>query len=52
MIMYDEPFTGQDPISMGVMVQLIRLLNDALGLTTIVVSHDVQETPRSPTTSM
>ncbi len=44
MIMYDEPFTGQDPISMGVLVQLIRLLNDALGLTSIVVSHDVQET--------
>jgi len=44
MILYDEPFTGQDPISMGVIVQLIRLLNDALGLTSIVVSHDVQET--------
>lgn len=44
MIMYDEPFTGQDPITMGVLVQLIRRLNDALGLTSIVVSHDVQET--------
>jgi phospholipid/cholesterol/gamma-HCH transport system ATP-binding protein len=44
MIMYDEPFTGQDPISMGVLVQLIRLLNDALGLTSIIVSHDVAET--------
>jgi len=44
MIMYDEPFTGQDPISMGVLVQLIKVLNDALGLTSIVVSHDVQET--------
>jgi len=44
MIMYDEPFTEQDPISMGVLVQLIRLLNDALGLTSIIVSHDVQET--------
>ena len=44
MIMYDEPFTGQDPISMGVLVQLIRLLNDALGLTSIIVSHDVKET--------
>ncbi len=44
MIMYDEPFTGQDPISMGVIVQLIRLLNDALGLTSIIVSHDVAET--------
>ncbi|ADJ27272.1 ABC transporter ATP-binding protein [Nitrosococcus watsonii] len=43
MIMYDEPFTGQDPISMGTLVQLIRLLNDALGLTSIIVSHDVQE---------
>ena len=44
MIMYDEPFTGQDPITMGVLVELIRRLNDALGLTSIVVSHDVQET--------
>lgn len=43
MVMYDEPFTGQDPISMGVLVQLIRLLNDALGLTSIIVSHDVAE---------
>lgn len=42
-VMYDEPFTGQDPIAMGVLVQLIRLINDALGLTSIVVSHDVQE---------
>jgi phospholipid/cholesterol/gamma-HCH transport system ATP-binding protein len=44
MIMYDEPFTGQDPISMGVLVKLIRMLNDALDLSSIVVSHDVQET--------
>lgn len=44
LIMYDEPFTGQDPISMGVLVKLARTLNDALGLTTIIVSHDVQET--------
>lgn len=44
LIMYDEPFVGQDPISMGMLVQLIRLLNDALGLTSIVVSHDVHET--------
>lgn len=43
-IMYDEPFTGQDPISMGVLVQLIRLLNDALGMTSILVSHDIHET--------
>ncbi len=44
MIMYDEPFSGQDPISMGILVQLIRELNDALGLTSIIVSHDVVET--------
>lgn len=43
MIMYDEPFTGQDPISMGVLVRLIRNLNDALGMTSIVVSHDIEE---------
>ena len=43
-IMYDEPFAGQDPISMGVLVQLIRLLNDALNVTSIIVSHDVHET--------
>jgi phospholipid/cholesterol/gamma-HCH transport system ATP-binding protein len=44
MIMYDEPFAGQDPISMGVLLRLIRRLNDVLGLTSIVVSHDVGET--------
>jgi len=44
MIMYDEPFTGQDPISMGVLVKLIKTVNQALGLTGIVVSHDVPET--------
>ena len=44
MIMYDEPFTGQDPISLGVLVELIRMLNRTLHLTSIVVSHDVQET--------
>lgn len=44
MVMYDEPFTGQDPISMSVLLQLIRLLNDTLQLTSIIVSHDVQET--------
>lgn len=44
MIMYDEPFTGQDPISMGVLVKLIKTLNDALNLCSLVVSHDVQET--------
>lgn len=44
MILYDEPFAGQDPISMGVLVKLIRLLNDALGLTSVIVSHDIHET--------
>lgn len=44
MVMYDEPFSGQDPISMGVLVQLIRRLNEALHLTSIIVSHDVPET--------
>lgn len=43
MVMYDEPFTGQDPISMGVLMRLVRSLNDALGLTSIIVSHDVAE---------
>ncbi len=43
LILYDEPFAGQDPISMGVIVRLIRSLSDALGLTSIVVSHDVPE---------
>ncbi len=43
MIMYDEPFTGQDPIAMGVVIDLIRGLNRALGLTSVVVSHDIQE---------
>ncbi len=44
MVMYDEPFTGQDPISMGVLAKLIRSLNDAVKLTSIIVSHDVKET--------
>lgn len=44
MIMYDEPFTGQDPISMGTLVNLIHRMNEAMGLTSIVVSHDVAET--------
>ena len=43
LIMYDEPFAGLDPISMGVIGQVIRKLNDALGATTILVTHDVQE---------
>lgn len=42
-IFYDEPFVGLDPISMGVIVRLIKLLNSALGLTSIVVSHDIEE---------
>jgi len=44
LMMYDEPFTGQDPITMGVLVKLIKQLNDILGLTSIIVSHDVAET--------
>ncbi|MFZ6776598.1 ABC transporter ATP-binding protein [Undibacterium sp. Ji83W] len=44
LIMYDEPFAGLDPISMGVAANLIRNLNDALGSTSILVSHDVNET--------
>jgi phospholipid/cholesterol/gamma-HCH transport system ATP-binding protein len=44
MIMYDEPFTGQDPISMGVLVKLISALNEASKLSSIVVSHDVRQT--------
>jgi phospholipid/cholesterol/gamma-HCH transport system ATP-binding protein len=43
MILYDEPFTGLDPISMGVIAKLIRELNHVLGITSIVVSHDVAE---------
>jgi phospholipid/cholesterol/gamma-HCH transport system ATP-binding protein len=43
LIMYDEPFTGLDPISLGVTRNLVRKLNDALGSTSIVVTHDVQE---------
>jgi len=46
LIMYDEPFAGLDPISLGIAAQLIRQLNDAMGLTTLVVSHDVEETFR------
>ena len=43
LLLYDEPFSGLDPISLGVVLRLIRLNNDALGLTSIVVSHDVAE---------
>ncbi len=44
MIMYDEPFTGLDPISKGIIAKLIRELNQTLGITSIVISHDVPET--------
>lgn len=44
LMMFDEPFTGQDPISMGVLVRLIQRLNQLLKITTIIVSHDVSET--------
>ena len=43
LLIYDEPFVGLDPISMGVIAKLIRQLNDALGITSVVVSHDVHE---------
>jgi phospholipid/cholesterol/gamma-HCH transport system ATP-binding protein len=43
LMLYDEPFTGLDPISFGVIVRLIRSLNDSLGATSIIVTHDVQE---------
>ncbi|GAL29785.1 uncharacterized ABC transporter ATP-binding protein YrbF [Vibrio variabilis] len=43
LILYDEPFVGQDPITMGVLVELIRKLNNALNVTSVVVSHDVPE---------
>lgn len=43
MILYDEPFTGQDPISMNVLLNLVNLLNKTLGLTSIIVTHDVNE---------
>ena len=42
-LIYDEPFVGLDPISMGVIVRLVRRMNDALGISSIIVSHDVQE---------
>ena len=43
MLIYDEPFTGLDPISMGMIVRLVRQMNYALGITSVVVSHDVEE---------
>lgn len=42
-LIYDEPFVGLDPISMGVIVRLVRRMNDTLGITSIVVSHDIKE---------
>jgi phospholipid/cholesterol/gamma-HCH transport system ATP-binding protein len=44
LVMYDEPFAGLDPISLGTAAQLIRQLNDAMGLTTLLVSHDLDAT--------
>ena len=44
LIMYDEPFTGQDPIAMGVLLALVQGLNEALGMTSLLVSHDIHET--------
>jgi len=44
LVMYDEPFAGLDPISLGTAARLIRRLNDSLGMTSVVVSHDVRET--------
>ena len=44
LVMYDEPFAGLDPISLGTSARLIRQLNDAMGLTSIIVSHDLEET--------
>jgi phospholipid/cholesterol/gamma-HCH transport system ATP-binding protein len=43
LVMYDEPFAGLDPISLGIVGQLIRKLNDALGITSLVVTHDIYE---------
>ena len=42
-LIYDEPFVGLDPISMGVIVRLLRRMNDTLGISSIVVSHDIKE---------
>ena len=46
LVMYDEPFAGLDPIALGTAASLIRALGDAMGLTTILVSHDLEETFR------
>lgn len=45
-IMYDEPFSGQDPIGRGVLLRLIKELNDSLNLTSVIISHDVHETAK------
>jgi phospholipid/cholesterol/gamma-HCH transport system ATP-binding protein len=50
-LIYDEPFAGLDPISMGVVMRLIRSLNDALGISSIVVTHDVREISQIADTS-
>lgn len=44
LVMYDEPFVGQDPIAMGVLVSLIKKINQAMGITSVIVSHDLAET--------
>jgi phospholipid/cholesterol/gamma-HCH transport system ATP-binding protein len=44
LVMYDEPFAGLDPISLGTAARLIRQLNDTMGLTSVFVSHDLEET--------
>jgi phospholipid/cholesterol/gamma-HCH transport system ATP-binding protein len=44
LVMYDEPFAGLDPISLGTAARLIRQLNDSMGLTSIIVSHDLEQT--------
>jgi phospholipid/cholesterol/gamma-HCH transport system ATP-binding protein len=46
LIMYDEPFAGLDPVALGITAKLIRELNDALGVTSLIVSHDIEETFR------
>jgi phospholipid/cholesterol/gamma-HCH transport system ATP-binding protein len=46
LVMYDEPFAGLDPISLGTAARLIRQLNDTLGLTSVIVSHDLEDTFR------
>ncbi len=50
-LIYDEPFAGLDPISMGVVLRLIRQLNDALSISSIVVTHDVHEISQIADTS-